>query len=129
MIKFQFRYFISAVVLLFVEILIALFVDDDIIRPHIGDLLVVILIYCIIKSFLSLPVWFVAVSTLLFSYLVEVLQYFNIVNRLGLQNSKFARVIVGTNFSWIDMLAYTLGIAVVIGIESLVNNSRAKINE
>ena len=59
----------------------------------------------------------IAIATLLFSYFVEVLQYFNIVEKLGLQNSKLARIIIGTNFSWLDMLSYTIGIVLVLLIE------------
>ena len=40
-------YFYWTIVLFFVEVLIALFVHDGIIRPFLGDVLVVILIYCL----------------------------------------------------------------------------------
>jgi hypothetical protein len=36
-------------------------------------------------SFVSAPVWKIALATLLFSYLIETLQYFNLVGILGLQ--------------------------------------------
>lgn len=121
MLKFNYRYFVLTAVLFLIEILIALFIHDEIIRPHIGDLLVVILIYCFLKSFLDIPVLFTAIATLLFSYTIEILQYFNIVEKLGLQNSKPARIIIGTSFSWIDILSYTIGIIIVIVIEKLFN--------
>ncbi len=37
MIKFQYRYFIFAVILFLIEVYIALFVDDEIIRSYGGD--------------------------------------------------------------------------------------------
>jgi hypothetical protein len=55
-----------------------------------------------------------AIAVLLFSYLIEVLQYFNIIKMLGLQNSNLARVVIGTSFEWTDLIAYTLGIGLVI---------------
>jgi len=55
-----------------------------------------------------------AIGVLLFSYFIEVLQYFNIVKMLGLQNSNLARVVIGTSFEWTDLMAYTLGIGLVI---------------
>ncbi len=61
--------------------------------------------------------WKTAVLVLAFSYAVEVLQYYNIVDRLGLQHSKIARIIIGTTFSWADIAAYTLGIMFVLLIE------------
>jgi hypothetical protein len=94
-----------------------LFLHDKFIRPIVGDFLVVIFIYCFIKTFVDLSVWTTAISVLLFSYLVEFLQYLNIVDKLGLQNIKVAKIVIGTSFSWLDILAYTLGIAFVLLIE------------
>ncbi|MGN6353754.1 MAG: DUF2809 domain-containing protein [Parafilimonas sp.] len=114
MLRFQRRYFIFFVILLLIEVVIALFAHDNFIRPFFGDFLVVILIYCFIKSFLNTPLVMTAVAVLLFSYLIEVLQYFNIIKMLGIQNSNLARVVIGTSFEWTDLIAYTLGIGLVI---------------
>ena len=83
-----------------------------------GDLLVVILIYCFLRSFFRLSVMAAAVPSLLFAYLIETLQYFDIVRVLGLQNSRIARIVIGTSFAWGDILAYTAGIAIVILLET-----------
>ncbi len=124
MITFNKTYFSIAILIFIVEILIALYVHDEIIRPYIGDVLVVILIYCFIKSFLKLPVFPVALFVLLFSFSVEFLQYLQIVEKLGLQNSKIARTVIGTSFAWIDILCYIVGIAIVLIAEKgLKNNS------
>ena len=119
LLKFNRHYFIIAIIIFLVEILIAFFIHDTIIRPYIGDFLVVILIYCFVKSFLNTPVWSTAITVLLFSYTVEISQYFHIINKLGLQHSKLARIIMGTSFGWTDLAMYTAGIGVVIFIESL----------
>lgn len=111
---FKSSYFVAAVILFFVEVLIALYAHDQIIRPYIGDTLVVILIYCFIKSFINTPVIITAVAVLIFAYTIEVLQYFKIVSLLGLQHSAIARVVIGTSFEWIDLIAYTVGIAIVL---------------
>jgi len=117
MIKFHPRYFLITLILLITEICIALFVHDNFIRPFFGDFLVVILIYCFIRSFFNLPTVALAIGVLLFSYFIETLQYFKIVTVLGLQHSKIARVIIGTSFGWTDLLAYTLGIGLVLLLE------------
>jgi hypothetical protein len=122
MLKFRYRYFILAVIIFLIEVFIALCIDDKIIRPHVGDLLVVVLVYCFLRSFLNFSAWTMAISALLFSYMVEILQYFKIVERLGLQNSKFTRTIIGTSFSWIDIFAYTIGVAIVLLIEKVIAN-------
>lgn len=115
--KFNPRYLISTILLFITEVLIALFVHDQFIRPYIGDFLVVILIYCFVKSFLDTPVVPAALGVLLFAYTVEVLQYFRIVEVLGLQHYRAARIIIGSSFEWLDMLAYTMGILMVILVE------------
>jgi len=112
--KFQLKYFILFAILFLIEVLIALFVHDKFYKTICWRCLVVILIYCFIKSFFYSPVIITAIAVLLFAYLIEVLQYFNIVKILGLQNSNLARVVIGTSFEWTDLLAYTLGIGVVI---------------
>jgi len=60
-IKFNWYYFVLTILLLGLEILIALFAHGSIIRPYIGNLLVVILIYCFVKSFANTPVFITAV--------------------------------------------------------------------
>lgn len=118
MIQFNKKYFILSVILFFIEVLIALFVHDQIVRPYIGDLLVVILLYGMIRSILVLPVLETCLLVLAFSFLVETLQYFRLVEVLGLQHSALARIIIGTSFQWMDLVAYTAGIALVFWVET-----------
>lgn len=118
--KFKGHYFVIAIILLFIEIFIALFAHDRIIRPYLGDFLVVILIYCFIRSFINASVMAIAFFALIFSYIVETLQYLNIVDRLGLQDSRFAKTIIGTSFEWTDIIAYTLGIMLVLYVEKVI---------
>ncbi|UII30543.1 DUF2809 domain-containing protein [Fulvivirga ulvae] len=114
MFKFQKKYFFLTIGLLITEILIALYIHDRIIRPYIGDLLVVILIYTFFKSFLNVSVTRMALAVLLFSYLVEAGQYFGLVYLLGLEDYKIARIIIGVSFEWLDLIAYTAGIILVL---------------
>jgi len=122
MLKFNSRYFALALLILVVEILIAIYVHDSFIRPYIGDLLVVIFIYCFLKSFVSLSTSKAALYVLLFSYFVEALQYFRIVQHLGFQRNDLARIIIGTSFDWKDILMYTIGIVTVVIIESVFSS-------
>jgi hypothetical protein len=114
MLTFNKKYFGLTILFFVIEVLIAVYVHDAIIRPYIGDVLVVILIYCFIKSFLKLPVLPVALFVLLFSFSAEFLQYLNIVEKLGLQNSKTARTVIGTSFALIDLVCYIAGIIIVL---------------
>lgn len=124
MLTFNKKYFTAAILLFVVEILIAFFVHDNFVRPYVGDVLVVILIYCFIKSFFKLPVLPVVLFVLVFSFSIEFLQYLNIVNILHLENSKIARTVLGTSFSWIDLLTYVIGLIIVIVIEKYWNKMK-----
>ncbi|WP_199118246.1 DUF2809 domain-containing protein [Pedobacter sp. ASV28] len=116
-IYFNIKYFSYALLLFIVEVGIALYVHDQIIRPYIGDVLVVILIYCFVKSFFNLPVLKTAIGVLLFSYVIETLQYFQFVKLIGLEHSRLANVVIGNYFAWMDILAYTAGIIMVLMAE------------
>lgn len=120
MLTFKRNYFFLTVLLFITEVLIALYVRDRIIRPYGGDVLVVILIYCFIRTFFKWPVVAVAMGTLLFAFMVETLQYFKIIEILGLQDSKFFRIIIGTDFAWADMLSYVIGITIVLLAEKIL---------
>jgi len=122
--KFNKRYFIIAVGIFVIKVVIALFIHDKIIRPYVGDFLVVILIYCSVKSFFNTSVYPAALAVLLFSYLFELSQYFHLLNKLGLQNSKFARTIIGTTFEWTDLATYTAGIIVLLTTEIIFANRK-----
>ncbi|MDP3393057.1 DUF2809 domain-containing protein [Sediminibacterium sp.] len=124
--KFNLPYFIIALVLFVIELLIVKYAHDQIIRPYLGDTLFVIFIYCSIKSFFDTAYLKTAIGVLIFSFTLEILQYFNIVNLLGLGHSVIARTVIGTSFEWIDLIAYTLGIVFVIYVEYKLAKSNSK---
>jgi len=102
-----------------IEVLIALFVRDAFIRPYGGDILVTILICCFVRIFFPdkiklLPIW-----VFLFALAVEVGQYFDYVSLLGLADSKFFSIVLGTGFSVIDILCYALGCVIFFLCEKL----------
>jgi len=111
------KYTILFIILLLSELYIGFFVNDTIIRPYIGDLLVVILIYSFIRIFIHNSYLIIALSTFIFACLVEFAQYYDVISWLGLEDSKTARVLIGTSFSWIDILAYFGGFILIILVE------------
>ena len=108
-------YLIAILVLLATEVCIALFVHDGFVRPFIGDVLVVILIYTFIRIFIPEKVRWLSLYIFIFAVLVEVLQYFRIVEVLGLQDNKVMSTIIGTSFDIRDILCYFVG-CVLTGI-------------
>ncbi len=98
------------------ETLIALFVHDSIIRPFIGDVIVEWLIYCFVRIFFLYKFRWLPLYVFLFSVGIELLQYIKLINILGLQDNAVMRAILGTSFSWIDILCYAIGcIMIIIG--------------
>lgn len=121
---FQKKYFAWAIVLFLVEVVIAAFVRDSFVRPYVGDFLVVIFIYCFLKTFWKAEVSVVALATLLFAYFVEISQYFKLIYVLGWQDSTAARLILGNSFQWGDLVAYTLGVGLVVVIEQTLKDKK-----
>jgi hypothetical protein len=113
------QYLIATITLFIIELFIGFFVHDKIIRPFIGDLLVVILLYCFVKSIFNITTTKAAIYVLIFAYFIEIMQGLKLVEFIGLSNYKIARILIGTTFSWTDIVCYTIGIAVVIITEKL----------
>jgi Protein of unknown function (DUF2809) len=126
--KFRFskRYAILSIALFVVEVFIALFIHDRLVRPFVGDMLVVILIFTICRSFINANYFWLALSVSIFSFAVEIGQYFDLVAVLGLQQCGLARTIIGTTFDYHDLLAYGAGVLLIyiIGLLAKYHSGR-----
>ena len=125
MLTFRPPYLLLTLVLLLVEVLIALYVRDAIVRPYGGDFLVVILIYCFLRTFVDRSPLTLAVATLAFTFAVEFAQLFHLVDLLGLAGNRLAETVIGTGFSFLDLLAYVLGTATAYLLDSRAYNPTA----
>jgi Protein of unknown function (DUF2809) len=85
MLTFNRKYFYSAILLFLIEVFIGAYVRDSFVRPFVGDVLVVILIYCFIQSFWKIQPIKAMAGIFVFACWVEGLQYLNIVDKLGLR--------------------------------------------
>ena len=103
------HYFIGFLIILALEILIASYVNDSFIRPYLGDTLATILVYFFIMSLLRIDYRWGILISLAVSYLVEIAQYFSVITSLGLSDNRMAQILLGTSFSWGDMIMYSLG--------------------
>lgn len=110
----NFKFFLLFVIIFFVEILIAVYVHDAIIRPFGGDVLVVVLIYAFVRSFLNTNYTYIAIGVLLFSFAVEISQAFHLVKRMGLEKNTIMRIVMGTTFSYYDLFAYFIGFLICL---------------
>ena len=89
--------------------LIALFVRDNFIRPYVGDMLVVVLIYTFLKIFFTEKPRTLPIYIFLFAVAVELMQGVNIVELLGLQDNHFISILIGTTFDIKDIICYAVG--------------------
>lgn len=117
MLRFNPRFFLLTLVLFVIEVLIAVYVHDNFVRPYVGDYLVVMLLYCAVRTFINASPLKIALAVLLFAYFIELLQYFHLVDRLGLAGNTVARTVIGYGFEWLDLLAYTLGVISILLLE------------
>ncbi len=114
-------YALLSAFLLLSEIFIALFVHDRIIRPYVGDVLVTTLLCALVRIFFPNKIRFLSLYVLIFATLVEIGQYFDYAELLGLSNIEFFSVLMGRSFSFVDIICYAIGCAVFAVIEITLN--------
>ena len=108
-IKKRIGYVLATLGIFIIELLIALFVRDNFIRPYVGDMLVVVLIYTCVRIFLPGKPRLLPLYVFLFAVLTEGLQAVNIVELLGLSDNRFFSVLIGTTFDLKDIACYGAG--------------------
>lgn len=106
-------YIVLTIILLAVEVLIALFVHDRIIRPYVGDMLVVVVVYTFVRIWIPDSVRLLPLYVFFFATAVEISQYFNLVELLGVSDNKFLRILLGTSFDVKDILCYAVGCVLI----------------
>ena len=119
---FNKTYFLGFLILFIIEGLIAYFLKSGFIRHTFGDFLIVILLYCFTKSFIKTKPLPVAISVLVFAFIIEFLQMGNLLKQLQLQDHSVAILILGSTFQTTDLVAYTLGIFTVLIFELKLKN-------
>lgn len=111
------RYALAAFLLFLVEVAIALWVRDRFVRPYLGDVLAVILVYLAFRAVTNWRVAPAALAAFLVGLLVEFGQAADLLGLLGFADQRIARVVLGTSFSIADIVCYAAGAAVVILVE------------
>lgn len=103
------RYAGVFLLMLFAEVFIALFIKDRFIRPYVGDILVVILVYFAVRVVIPTGCRLLPVYVMVFAVLVEVLQYFHFAEVLGVADVPVIGTVLGSTFDWKDIVCYALG--------------------
>ncbi len=123
--KSRATYVLGTILFFTIEILIAWYVFDDFVRPYLGDLLVVILLYCFTMAITRLRIIPALTIVLCFSFVVELLQGIRLIEILQWQDSRLARTIIGTSFSYWDLVMYAAGALTVLFIERITSTSQS----
>ncbi|MBQ7821214.1 MAG: DUF2809 domain-containing protein [Clostridia bacterium] len=121
MVKKRIYYALAFLFLVIIEMFIALYVHDDIIRPYVGDALVVIVIYLLVRIIIPERFSLLPVAVFIFAVFVELMQAIKITELLGITNEILITAI-GTSFSVIDIIAYAAGCAVLLVYEKAKNS-------
>lgn len=118
--------FLALFIFLFViEVLIALYVHDDFVRPYVGDMIVTILVWSFARIVFPKKLKLMSLYVMIFATLIEVGQYFNYVELLGVQNNPVLVTIMGTSFAWADIACYAVGCVVAAVADLFLFRKRA----
>jgi hypothetical protein len=112
-------YAAATALLLAVEVAIALFVRDRFVRPYLGDVLAVILVYCGLRAVLPLRPAGAAIAAFAIGAVIEFGQGIHVLDLLGVTNPVI-RVVLGTGFEWLDFLAYAAGAVIALLVDQRV---------
>ncbi len=119
-------YLIAALAILASEIFIGVCVRDDFVRPYLGDVLVVILIYCAIRCVFPTGIKLLPLYVFIFALVVELLQLANIVDLLDIPRGSVVAIIIGTSFSFVDIICYAVGCGIIHITESIIKKLPAE---
>lgn len=113
--KIRILYAVATLLLLLTEVFIALYVHDDFIRPYVGDVLVVIVIYTFIRMIIPAKCRLLPLYIFIFAAGVELLQLAKIVEILGVEDNIFLKTLIGSVFDVKDIVCYAVG-CVILGV-------------
>ncbi len=121
--KYKLPYIIAFIILLATEIYIGVFVRDKFIRSYFGDILITILlcvfVRCVTNKWRTIKgSALLCGGVFLFSICAEIGQYFRLDKLLGV-NGTVIGVILGSNFSYIDIACYAVGCVMFFAAESV----------
>ena len=114
MFQFNLKYFLIFISIFIIEVIIAIYIKDNFIRPYFGDFLVIFLVYYFLLSFINFDKNKIALSVLLFAFTVEIIQYFQVLSYFNLEKNRILRIVAGNTFSFEDLIIYSLAFFSII---------------
>lgn len=110
-------YGVITVVLIAVEVLIALYVHDKFVRPYLGDVIVVVVIYTLVRTIIPDRCRLLPLLVFIFATGVELLQIVNLPKVFGFEDSRLLSTLVGSVFDVKDIICYAVGCALLGALE------------
>ena len=120
------RYGIIALLLFLVEVIIAVKVPHaSFVRGSLGDILVVVLLYALALSSRDFHRPRLAAAVFLFACFIELCQYLQLAQTLGLRPNGIAWIVIGSTATWGDITCYLAGaVAALVGDVLFVRSRR-----
>ena len=113
------RYALFSLLLFATEILIATrLAHMPLVRGSLGDVFVVMLLYCLVLSFRNVDRLRLAGGVFLFACAIEMAQYFGLAHQLGFRRGSAASIVLGSTFQWTDILCYFVGCAAALVLDA-----------
>lgn len=115
-------YLFLTIILFLIEVLIATKGRSFFfLRAYLGDVLVVILMYLFIMSFVEVKNKAgLLIGIFIFSVLVEISQYFKFAEILGFEEGSLGNIVMGNYFSWGDIICYAAGCLLVFILDKII---------
>ena len=110
--RLHWGYLIATIVIFLIEVLIAKY-GRGVLRSHVGDMIVVILIYTFIRTFYGGARLVLPIFIFIFAVCVEIGQALNISSLLRLRQGGAMSIAVGNSFDWWDILCYLIGVIAI----------------
>lgn len=116
--SFRPAYALATLVVFVIEVLVALYMHDAVVRPYGGDILAVVLVYLALRAVTPMGVNRAVLLALVVAFAIEFGQLFHVLDRLGLGHSRLLRVVLGGVFDVKDLACYVTGAAAAWAVET-----------
>ena len=118
----------TGIAILAFEIFIAIYAKDGFIRYYLGDVLAAAMLYAFGRAAFRLPPKILALAVFTLSLVIEIAQYFKVLEILGVQNYALW-IIFGGTFDWTDIICYAIGCFLAYASENFIGSEHAIYNE
>ena len=118
----------TGIAILAFEIFIAIYAKDGFIRYYLGDVLAAAMLYAFGRAAFRLPPKILALAVFTLSLVIEIAQYFKVLEILGVQNYALW-IIFGGTFDWTDIICYAIGCVLAYVSENFIGSEHTIYNE